>query len=447
MEKHEIVVIGGGPAGITLAKILGKRDIVIIRPENASMIYCAMPYVIEGLIPHKDTLKSDGLVLDPGADLIRDTVNEINFEEKILKMNSGNTIAYEKLVIATGAEPFIPPVPGHDFKNVMGFKTENDMTVINQWTGQGEGIAVVVGAGAIGVELVQALNHRGIEVHLVDMADSVLPNMLDKDMSPLLESELKELGVILHLNSKVVGIEGTDSASKVILDNGETINIKTVNGKEGLIVFASGMRAEVSLLKNSPVKLERDGIVVNEKMETSVKDVYAVGDCCQFTSGITGKVISGKLATNAVPMGKIAAHQILGNNRTYPGFFNGAATKVGKFYAGSTGLTEKSAKEAGYDLIIGYSNLTTKFPIIPGSKKKKMKLVCDKNSHKVIGAQITSEEPVVGRIDLMTFAIQKESTAEDLAALSYASQPHQSFYPAANLIVLSAEDVLKKADR
>ena len=444
MKKHKIVVIGGGPAGITLAKLLGKKDIAIIRPENASMIYCAMPYVIEGLIPHKDTLKSDTLVTAPGAVLIRDSVKKINFDNKILKMESGDNIAYDKLVIATGADPFIPPVPGHNLNGVMGFKTESQMGVINQWTGQGEGTAVVVGAGAIGIELVQALNHRGVNVHLVDMADSVLPNMIDKEMSTSLEKELIESGVNIHLNSKVTAIEGEKTAQTAVLDSGKKITLKSKLGFDGLVIFAAGMKPEVSLIKDSDIKIERDGIVVNDKMETTVKDIYAVGDCCQFYSGITGKVLSGKLATNAVPMGKIAAHQILGNNRTYPGFYNGAATKVGKFYAGSTGLTEKTALEAGYEIVIGTSNLTTKFPIIPGSKKKTMKLICDKKTHCILGAQIVSEEPVVGRIDLLTFAIQKESTVEDMAALSYAAQPHQSFYPAANLLVLSSEDVLRQ---
>jgi NADPH-dependent 2,4-dienoyl-CoA reductase/sulfur reductase-like enzyme len=326
----------------------------------------------------------------------------------------------------------------------MGFKTENQMAAINSWVGRGPATAVVVGAGAVGIELVQALNHRGIDVHVVDMGNTVLPNMMDSDMSVQLEDELKQMGVSVHTGRKVTGIEGRVNAEKVVLDNGDTIDLKGADGQNGLVVFAAGMVPEVELVKGSKIKVENGGIVVNDKMETTVKDVYAAGDCCQFSSAITGKVVSGKLATNAVPMARIIGYNMQGQNRTYPGFYNGAATKVGKFFAGSTGLTEKAAKDAGYELIIGYSNLTTKFPIIPGSKKKKMKLVCEKGTNLVLGAQIVSEEPVIGRIDLMTFAIQKNSTAEDLCALSYASQPHQSFYPAANLIVLAAEDVRRQ---
>lgn len=436
MIKHEIIVIGGGPAGITLAKMLGER-VAVIRPEKASMIYCALPYVIEGIISHGDTLKSDNLVTGSGAALIRDTVETVDLDKKILKMGSGEEYEYEKLVIATGAVPFIPPIPGRDLKGVMGFKTEKDLAIVNHIVNEGLDRAVVVGAGAIGIELAQALNHRGVEVELVDLEDSVLPNLIDRDMQDLLYKELDGQGVNIHLGVKVTEVKGTDQAEGVVLDNGEVLSA-------ALVVFAVGAVAQVSLFKDSPLKMDRGGIIVNDKMETNLENVYAVGDCTQFTSGITSEVTPGKLATNAVPMAKVLGFNLNGQDRRYPGFFNGAATKVGTYFVGGTGLSEKAAVKAGYDVVSGNSVVTTKFPIIPGAKNKQMKLVADRKTHRVLGAQIVSKEPVVGRIDLITYAIQKESTVEDLSALSYASQPHQSFYPAANIVVLAAEDIRKK---
>ncbi|MBB6479389.1 FAD-dependent oxidoreductase [Spirochaeta isovalerica] len=436
MIKHEIIVIGGGPAGITLAKMLGKR-VAVVRPEKASMIYCALPYAIEGIISHGDTLKSDNLVTGSGASLIRDTVAEVDWDNKILRMESGEEYGYEKLIIATGAVPFIPPIPGRDLKGVMGFKTEKDLAVVNHIVSTGLDRAVVVGAGAIGIELAQALNHRGVEVELVDLEDSVLPNLIDRDMQDLLYKELDGQGVKIHLGVKVTEVKGTEEAEGVILDNGDVLPAT-------LVVFAVGAVAEVSLFKDTALKMDRGGIIVNDKMETNLDNVYAVGDCTQFTSGITGEVTPGKLATNAVPMAKVLGFNLKGQDRRYPGFFNGAATKVGTFFVGGTGLSEKAALKAGFDVVSGYSAVTTKFPIIPGAENKQMKLVADRKTHRVLGAQIISKEPVVGRIDLLTYAIQKESTVEDLSALSYASQPHQSFYPAANIVVLAAEDIRKK---
>jgi NADPH-dependent 2,4-dienoyl-CoA reductase/sulfur reductase-like enzyme len=436
MSKHEIVVIGGGPAGITLAKMLGNR-VAVIRPEKASMIYCALPYAIEGIITHGDTLKSDGLVTGAGAELIRDTVSSVDLENRKLSMQSGEEISYEKLVIATGATPYIPSVPGADLEGVMGFKTEKDLAKINHIVGDGLQRAVVVGAGAIGIELAQALNHRAVEVELVDLEDSVLPNLIDQDMHQLLHKELEEQGVNVHLGVKVTEVKGSGKVEGVVLDNGVTLPAE-------LVVFAVGAAPEVDLFKNSGLEMGKGGIVVNDKMETSMADVYAVGDCTQFTSGITGEITPGKLATNAVPMAKILGFNLKGQDRHYAGFYNGAATKVGTYFVGGTGLSEKAAKRAGFDVVTGYSTVTTKFPIIPGAKNKQMKLVADRKTHRVLGAQIVSKEPVVGRIDLITFAIQKETTVEELSALSYASQPHQSFYPAANVVVLAAEEIRKK---
>ncbi len=447
MNSYEIAVIGGGPAGITLAKILGKTfKTAIIRPEDNSMIYCAMPYAIEGLVNIEKTFKSDSLITDAGAELVRNTVKEIDFKNKVLLFHDGTQISFEKLIIATGAVPLIPPIPGSTLKGVGVFKTQDDLVWIEELVAKGLKKVVVVGAGAIGIELAQAFSYKKIAVDLIDMGESVLPNLVDSDMSVGLSMELEKESIQLHLKSKVVELKGNSHVETVVLDNGNTIEFEPVQGDQytGIVIFAAGMRPEISLVKNSPLELGRDGIIINDKMETNVKDIYAVGDCVQFTSGITGKNISGKLATNAVPMAKILGFNLKGQERRYSGFFNGAATKVGKFFVGGTGLCEAAAKSLGYDTVCGYSEVTTKFPIMPEAKKKTMKIIADKSSHRILGAQIVSGEPVVGRIDLLTFAIQKESTVEELNALSYASQPHQSFYPAANIVVLATEDIRKK---
>lgn len=446
MRNYEIVVIGGGPAGVTLSKMLGKKyKMAVIRPENYSMIYCALPYAIEGLIENEKTFKSDSLVTDAGVDLIRDKVAKIK-SDKTLELENGEPISFKKLIIATGTIPFIPPIPGSELGGVSGFKTEDDLLWIQEKISNEVNDAVVVGAGAIGIELSQALAFKGMNVHLVDMADSLLPNMIDKEMALELQYEMSNKGVNFVPNSRVVELKGDKFVEEVVMDSGKVIKFpKSKDGKQtGIIVFAVGTKPVIPTIEGMDIEIGKDGFIINGKMETNVEDIFAVGDCAQFHSGIDGKVLSGKLATNAVPMAKILGFNLLGQNREYRGFYNGAATKVGKYYIGGTGFSEKTAIQRGFEVVCGYSEVTTKFPIMPTKKKKKMKLIVDKNTHRVLGAQIVSGEPVVGRVDLLTYSIQKESTVEDLTELSYASQPHQSFYPAANLVVLASEDVLKK---
>ena len=440
MDKFDILVIGGGPAAITIAKtIQNKMKVGIIRPEDHSMIYCAMPYAIEGLLPFEKTLKKDAIVTDVKAELIRDKVIKVDFDTKTVVTEKTGEISYENLIIATGAIPVLPPIAGYNLKGVMTFKTEADLKKIMGLVDNGLKKAVVVGAGAIGIELALALNEQNVETHLIDMADHVLPNMVDYEMVEEAQESLVTSGIHLHLKSKVASLEGTEYVEKVFLDNIEPI----IFDQSSLVVFAVGMKPDVKLFNDTDLEIDRDGVVINNKMETNIKDVYAIGDCCQFTSGITGEILSGKLATNAVPMGRVLANNLLGKNRVYPGFFNGAATKINDYFIGSTGFSERTARKS-LNVEIGYAEFTTAFPIMPGAKKVRLKLIADKKTHKIVGGQFVSGTPVADKVDQITMAIQYDITLEQLLNFSYSAQPYQSFFPAHNLIVKATEEILNK---
>lgn len=445
MKKYDVLIIGGGPAAITIAKILGKiKSVGVIRPENYSMIYCAMPYAIEKVVALEKTFKQDSLVTEAGADLIRDKVSSVNFDEKTVLTEQEQSFAYDKLVIATGSVPFLPPIEGADFDGVYVFKWEDDLKCLNEAvrTKQHKK-AVVVGAGAIGVELALALNNSGLECHLVDLAATVLPNLLDPEMAVDAEAELRKAGLKLHLGSKTQKIIGDKRAEKVVLDSGEVIDLADDENPYGIVVFAVGMRPRVNLFKNTKLEIGKLGIVVDSKMRTNIPDVYSVGDCVQYHSGITGELTEGKLATNAVPMARLLAKNMLGENREYQGFFNGAATRVGNLYAGGTGLSEVAA-QTKYDVVTAHAELTTTFPIMPEAKPVKMKLIADRKTLRVLGAQVVSGNPVTDKVDIITLAIQSKLTVTDLAGFSYSAQPYQSFFPANNLTVACAEAILQK---
>jgi NADPH-dependent 2,4-dienoyl-CoA reductase/sulfur reductase-like enzyme len=452
-KKYDLVVIGGGPAGITLSKKLGKKlKMVVIRPEDYSMVYCAMPYVIESLIEKERCLKKDELVTGAGAELIRDEVISIDFNNKSVELKSNKSLQFDKLVIASGAIPFIPNIEGIELEGVMGFKTQKDLERINSFVENGLKKAIVVGAGAIGIELAQALKHKGLDVTLVDMSSQVLPNLVGSEFAQKASEELIKNDIQLVLNSKVVKLVGEDHVSEVHLDNGEIIYLdefapctgSNSSRIKGLVVFSTGVVPDLKFIPDNTIEIGRQGIIVNERMETKIKDVYAVGDCVQYKSFITGDIIGGKLATNAVPMARVLAENLIGKEVEYKGYINGAATKVYKHFIGGTGLTANAAKMAGLEIVKSYSQLSTQFPIMPGTKELHFKLIADKNTKKIIGGQVYSGEPVTTLIDLISFAIQKGATVEDLVDLSYSAQPYQSFFPAGNIIVMAADQIINQ---
>lgn len=452
MKSFDVLVIGGGPAAITLAKNLGKEmSMALIRPEDHSMIYCAMPYAIEGLLETDKTLKSDKIVTDAGAELIRDTVIGVNFEEKRVSCAGGQEFGWERLVIATGAEPILPPIPGHDLDGVTVFKSQKDMERIAAMVERGVRDAVVVGAGAIGVELAQALAAKDINTHLVDMVDAVLPNLADADMTAAAADELESAGIRLHLGRKVAGLAAAGASENVAThgagpDSSAVSAVELEGGEKlaaQLVVFAVGMKPNIDLFENSGLEMLRDGIVVDGAMRTNIDDVYAAGDCVSYYSGITGERAGGKLATNAVPMARVLADTLRGRPREYAGFFNGSATKAGELFVGGTGLKEAGAR-ARYDAVVSYAEFTTAFPIMPTAKKVKLKLIADRQSGRILGGQVVSGEPVTDKVDQMTMAIQFGITARQLLGFSYSSQPWQSFYPAHNLLVKAAEGLVAK---
>jgi NADH dehydrogenase/NADH oxidase (H2O2-forming) len=444
VETFDVLVLGGGPAAISLVKMIGgKMKTAVLRPEDHSMIYCAMPYAIEDLVPVGKTFKKDEIVTENGTTLIRDRAIAVDFDARRVRTEKGAELQYGRLVIATGAQPVLPPVPGRDLEGVYTFKTEGDMCAILAAIRAGARKAVVVGAGAIGVELAQALHAKGLETHLVDMAAAILPNLADPELVEEAQQELAEAGIRLHLGNLVTGLKGRRFVEEVALDKAHAITFLEADEcaaegeadrMPGLVVFAVGMRAETDLFAGTALALDRMGIVINGRMETSVPSVYAIGDCAHFVSGITGEPLSGKLATNAVPMGKTLGSLFLGREVEYSGFYNGAATKVGPWFIGGTGFTEAQARQR-FSVRVGRADLTTAFPMMPSAKPLRVKLLIDAATDLIVGGQVLGGTPVTDKVDLITMAIQFKIPARQLVAFSYSSQPYQSYYPADHFLV------------
>lgn len=443
----DVLVIGGGPAGIQASRMIRTQapetEVTVLRPEPHSMIYCALPYVIEGLFPLNKTLKSDSLLTDVGVRLLRQQATKVEPDAHRVVLDDGRVIRYRQLLIATGATPFRPPVPGIDLENVMTIKTAADTERVLSRMEKPGLKAVVVGAGAIGIEQATAYRARGAEVHLVEMRDHVLPNLVDADMTGPLEDELRALGVNMHMGKGLTRIEGNREAERVVLSDGTFIDLTP---DRDLVMVSVGMAPDIGFVDDADFEIKPDGLVVDEHMRTTVPDVWAAGDCVAFRSGIDGEPVGGKLATNAVPMAKIAAHDMLGRPARYPGFFNGAATVVGRWRVAGTGFTAEYAATRGLNVFTALGKTATRFPMMPEAGEVTVKLVVERESLRIIGGQIVGSEAVAERIDVITLAVQRKMTAHDLAALSYSAQPWQTFFPARNAIVEAAQAAVSVED-
>ncbi len=443
--KTDVLILGGGPAGIQGSRMLKiKRpdwDVTMIRRESASMVYCAIPYALEGLFGPEKVYKKDELVTEVGVKLMKETAVEANLKEKWVKTAEGNTVHFDKMLFVPGSINFVPPVPGHTLDGVLTVKTNDDMMAILNRLDNGAENAVVIGAGAIGIEQAIAFRTRGVNTHLVDMAKRILPNLSDADMSDPLRDILLSTGMHLHLGAALKEFTGQDGkVSGVVLDTGEVLSL---NPGKDFVVVAVGMRPVIDLVKDQ-LEIGRTGIIVNRRMETSVPDVYSAGDVVQMWSAIDNKDLDGKLATNAVPMAKVAAVNIMGGHAEYPGIVNGAVTVIGDLRIGGTGFTEEFAGTRGFEVVTGFGETTSRFSMMPGAKPVKVKLIADRKTGRIIGGQVTGYEAVAERIDIITLAIQQNLHAEQLAQLSYSAQPWQTFFPARNAIVQAASDVAEK---
>jgi len=444
MKKSDVIIIGGGPAGIIFARKLKKlkpeTTIKMFRPEPHSMVYCAIPYALEGVFDSAKVLKRDELVTDVGVELIQRSIVEVDLQAKRVKDDAGEWHEAERLFLATGAVPVLPPIPGTDAANVFTVKSQADMEGLMKALDKGAKRAVMVGAGAIGIEQAQAYRTRGLDVTLVDMADRALPNMLDPDMTERLHATLKEKDIKTCFSKRVERLEQENGrVSAVILSGGTQIDL---DPETDFVCFSVGMKPDVDLFREQNLEMNRDGIVVDNRMRTNIEGVYAAGDCCSYVSGIDENPIGGKLATNAVPMAKIAARVVAGKDDEYAGFFNGAATCAYDLRVGATGFNEELARQRGFETIVGYGETATLFPMMPGAGKLKVKIIADAHDFRIIGAQVVSNLSTTDKIDVITLAIQRRMTLKGLSKLSYSAQPWQSFFPARSAIVEACENAL-----
>lgn len=430
----KVVIIGGVAGGASAAARLRRLDeraeiIVFERSGFVSYANCGLPYYIGGTIAEKRELtlqtpesfwnrfrirvktKHEVLAIDPAAKTV--TVKDLSTGKTF-------TESYDKLVLSPGAMPTRPPLPGIDSERIFSLRTVEDTLRIHDYVRREKPqSAVLVGGGYIGIEVAENLRELGLDVTIVQRPKQLM-NTLDYDMATFVHAKLREKGIRLELGRSVSGFEERDGQILTLIDGQDPL-------PADLVLLAIGVTPDSGLAKQAGLALGIKGsIVVNDRMETSVPDIYAVGDAVQVKHAVTGQDTLIALAGPANKQGRIAADNICGLDSRYRGSQGSSIIKVFDLTVASTGLTEKAAASAGIDADCVVLSPGSHASYYPGARPMTMKVVFEKQTFRLLGAQIAGGEGVDKRIDVLAVALHAGMRADELKDLDLAYAPPYS---------------------
>ncbi|PDV97090.1 FAD-dependent oxidoreductase [Candidatus Chloroploca asiatica] len=425
-----VVIIGGVAAGMSAAARLRRLDeevsiVVLERDRYVSYANCGLPYHIGGAIPDREQL----LVVTP--EHLRATLNlDVRTEHEVIAIDreaqtvevhdhqrgSRYTEAYDILVLAQGAAPLRPPVPGIDHPRVFTLRSMPDMDAIKAIVDGGAERAIVVGGSYIGVEVAEALRERQLDVHLIELQDQVMP-LLDIEMATDLRYHMELHGVTLHLGTAATSCADVDGRIAVTLRTGETI-------VADFVVLAAGVRPITSLAQQIGLALgTTGGIKVDATMRTSDPHIYAAGDMVEVIDTVTGEPTLVALAGPANRQGRIVADQICGRDSTYTTTQGTAVVKIFAMTGGATGTSEKTLRRLGRAYRKVYLHPAGHASYYPGTAPMHIKLLFAPEDGRVLGAQIVGYDGVDKRLDVLATAIRAGMTVFDLERLELAYAP------------------------
>ena len=420
------IIIGGVAGGATAAARLRRLDekaeiIILERGEYVSFANCGLPYYVGGVITDRQDLtlqtpQSFKARFHIDVRVLNEAV-KINSDAKtvtVKNLRTGETYeeTYDNLILSMGAEPIRPNIDGADGSNVFTLRNIPDTLKIKNYIDTAKPrSAVVIGGGYIGVEMAENLVEARLKVAIVELADHLIAP-LDFDMAADVHRYIKSKGIYLHLNNGVKAISG----NTVILQDGEIT--------ADMIILSVGVRPETAIAKECGIDLNsRGSIVVNNKMQTNIPDIYAVGDAVEVEDFITKKPAFIPLAGPANKQGRIAADNIAGYESVYTGTQGSAVLKLFDMTVATTGLNEKSATAVGIDYDKTYTYSASHATYYPGAAQMSIKALWDKKTLKIIGAQIVGFDGVDKRMDVLATAIRFGAKITDLTTLELCYAP------------------------
>ncbi|MGD8307349.1 MAG: NAD(P)/FAD-dependent oxidoreductase, partial [Ignavibacteria bacterium] len=349
MEHYDVIIIGGGPAGVTCAisarNTYPNKKIVLIRKESKPMIPCGIPYTLNTLNSVDDNILPDTPLINATVGIIEEKVIDISRIEKKLELKNGKLLSFEKLVFATGSKPVLPKIKGIEKEGIYLVKKDRDYLVeLRKKSSQAENI-LIVGGGYIGVEIADELLKAGKKVTIVEKMDCLLPATMDEEFGMKAKEIIEELGGKVILKRGVGMFTGSKHIDGAILDDGEQVSTD-------IAIVSVGYLPNIKLAEKFGIDFdEKKGILVDDYLRTSFENVFAIGDCAAKSDFFTGSPSNVMLASTAMAEGRLVGSDLFSIKiiRKYQGVLGSFSTKIGNIAFGVSGINEKRAKEKGLD--------------------------------------------------------------------------------------------------
>ena len=399
--------------------------------------------MVAGQAAGESIVNPDRMFEDNGIELIKDRAREIDSDQKLVLLSDGTQLAYDKLVLAMGSKPIIPPIPGNDLPGVFTLRTLRDAENIRRFLGeQRPRKLVLVGSGFISLETSTLLldsDLRDCEIEVIEYLNEPLPLMLDSELGERVREHLQEKGISMRMGQKVDRILGDEhGVSGVELSTGESV-------PADMVFLNVGAKPDLDLAQTAGLEMGKFGVEVNQFLETSDPDILAGGDCINNVHFLTGKPVPIQLRGPAVIQGRFLAKRLTGYDIPFPGLLGNSVVKLADKYVAATGLTESAAAQEGFEPVCATVQSRSKHGMIQGVQPWSIKLVFDQASGKLLGGQIVSDsESPAKEIDTVNALILGEKTAPDLTTLMCAGNPDCSSEPSLEPISLAGEQVLQK---
>jgi len=440
MKSFDIVVVGGSAAGITAAitchRHYPNKSILLIRKETQVLIPCGIPYIFGTVDGPESDLIPDAVLDKNAIQFIVDEATGIDRERRTVETAEGETIAYERLILATGSVPIVPPIPGVDKENIFAIKKEVAyLTEMCQAMDKASDL-VIVGCGFIGVEIAEECKrrHSDVNIRIVEMLRHCLQLVYDEGFCVQAEQTLTKEGIELLLDEKVEAITGDGQVSGVRLASGRQV-------KADVVIMGIGASPNIELAQKAGLEIGPGrGIEVDRYMQTSDNRIFACGDCADKVSFFDGKPSGLKLASIATMEARIAGANLFGPRRVNMGVIGVYSTLLGDTAFAAAGLTETSARDKGYRIVVGEAEAVNRHPgCMPGAESMKVKLIFEAGSRVLLGGQVSGARSGGELINAISACIHQRMTADDIATFQTGTHPALTASPIAYQLVNAAE--------